>query len=147
MKKKIFVFLVYILAALPLPTVVFPQDIYWDEFERDRKVLQSEDEVHANEKTVKEIEIFSRNLAKAATYWQMNAEDIQMLRNKGLGYEELIKVVLISRNTDKPREEIVKRRSRGETFKKICERYGLDYKVISAQAKKILSEVKIYGTK
>jgi len=145
MKRNFFVFLALILLESCFSSVAFSQDIYWNDFENDKRALFSEVESTSSEKAIKEIETFSKNLAGAATYWQMSAQDIQVLRNKGLGYEELIKVILISISANKPKEEIVKRRNRGETFKKICKRYELDYKVIGFHAKKILSEVEIYG--
>lgn len=92
-----------------------------------------------------DIEAFSRNLANKATYWNLAAEDIQRLRNQGLGYEELIKVVLIARHAGKPIEEIVKRRNRGEQFRKICKRYKVDYEIIRTAAVELQSEVRIYG--
>lgn len=147
MKKLIFVLLASVSAVPAVPAPVFAQDIFWNDFEKDKNVFPEEEPSPAVEKKAPQVETFSKNLAGFATYWNMSPLDIQALRNRGLGFDELIKTVLISKDANKPVEEIVKRRNRGETFKKICGRYGLNYADVSSRAQKISSEVKIYGTK
>ncbi|MDD5687628.1 MAG: hypothetical protein PHE88_07345 [Elusimicrobia bacterium] len=93
------------------------------------------------------IEPFCRNLSQSVTYWQMTPEDIQVLKNKGFGYSELIKIILISKKTEKPLTDVVTRRNRGEDFKKICERYAIDYNEIKKETKRIKLEVIIYEPK
>jgi len=150
MSKKIF-FILLVACAVAAAVPAFSQDPYWDDFNFNRDAYGRDDardkDKDKKEQPVKEIETFSRNLSRSVTYWQMTPEDVQALRNKGLGYGELVKVVLISIKSGKPRDEIVKRRNRGESFKKICERFGLDYDAVRADAEKILSEVEIYGKK
>jgi len=93
------------------------------------------------------IEPFCKNLAESATYWQISAENLQIYKNKGLGYTELVKVVLISKKSGKTVDDVIKKRNTEETFKKICQRYNVDYEQIKVETKKIMSEVKIYGKK
>ncbi|MEW6557921.1 MAG: hypothetical protein AB1349_11335 [Elusimicrobiota bacterium] len=107
----------------------------------------STDSIKGQEQKSITIEPFCQNLSQAVTYWQLSAQDLQLLKNKGLGYSEVIKVILIAKKIEKLPDEIVKRRQRGETFKKICERYKIDYNQIKFETKKIKSEVKLYGTK
>ena len=120
-----------------------------DQFENDIK--EQQEEYRDNKKEEKEkpmtIEPFCKNLSQNVTWWQMTAAEIQKIKNNGLGYSELIKVILISKKIEKSSEDIIKRRNRGETFLKISERYGFDYGRIKNETKKIMSEVKTYGTK
>ncbi|PIU82803.1 MAG: hypothetical protein COS68_07470 [Elusimicrobia bacterium CG06_land_8_20_14_3_00_38_11] len=120
-----------------------------DQFENDLK--EQQEEYRDNKKEEKEkpmtIEPFCKNLSQNVTWWQMTAAEIQKIKNNGLGYSELIKVILISKKIEKSSEDIIKRRNRGETFLKISERYGFDYGQIKNETKKIMSEVKTYETK
>ncbi len=149
MSKKVFliIFIFACSAASALP--VFSQDTNWDDFYLDRDSYGREEarEKEKKEQPPKDIEQFSKNLSASVTYWQMSPGDVQALRNKGLGYAELVRVVLISVKSGKSRDEIAKRRNRGESFKKICDRFGLDYAGIKSESEKILSEVEIYGKK
>jgi len=112
------------------------------------KEPQEETDRTKKEKKPIVIEQFSKNLSQNLTWWQMTPENIQIIKNNGgLGFSELVKVILISKKINKPAEEIVKRRNRGESFLKICDRYKLDYTQIKTETKKILSEVSVYGTK
>ena len=114
-----------------------------DRFENDLKEQQTE--YRENKKEEKEkpltIEPFCRNLSQNVTWWQMTPEEIQKIKNNGLGYNELIKVILISKKIEKPPDEIIKKRNHGETFLKISERYKFDYSQIKNETKKIMSEV------
>jgi len=120
-----------------------------NQFENDLK--EQQEDYRKNKKEEKEkpltVEPFCRNLSTNVTWWQMTGAEIQKIKNNGMGYSELIKVILISKKIEKSPEDIIKRRNRGETFLKISERYGIDYAQIKSETKKIMSEVKIYGTK
>ncbi|PKM92982.1 MAG: hypothetical protein CVU80_00565 [Elusimicrobia bacterium HGW-Elusimicrobia-4] len=120
-----------------------------DKFENELKEQQKEYREGKKEEKEKPltIEPFCRNLSQNVTWWQMTAEEIQKIKNNGLGHSELIKVILISKKIEKSPDEIVKKRNRGDTFLKISERYGLDYGQIKNETKKIMAEVKTYGTK
>ncbi|MBI5574244.1 MAG: hypothetical protein HY919_06805 [Elusimicrobia bacterium] len=120
-----------------------------DQFENELKEQQEDYRNSKKEKKEKPltIEPFCKNLSQNVTWWQMTAEEIQKIKNNGLGYSELIKVILISKKIEKSPDEIIKRRNRGEAFLKISERYGFDYGQIKNETKKIMKEVKIYGTK
>lgn len=115
-------------------------------FDDTLKDYQKTKKQQKNKKKIIYIEPFCRNLARKVTYWEMTAQDLQILKNKGLGYSELVKVILMSKETTRTPAEIVKRRQRGESFKKICKRYEIDYVKIRKKTKEIMSEVKIYGT-
>ena len=120
-----------------------------NQFENNLKEQQEDyrkDKKEEKEKPLT-IEPFCRNLSQNVTWWQMTAAEIQKIKNNGLGYSELIKVILISKKIEKSPDEIIKKRNRGDTFLKISERYKLDYDQIRSETKKIMSEVKIYGTK
>lgn len=132
-----------------ISTYVVAQESNIDKFENDLKEQQKE--YRENKKEEKEkpptIEPFCRNLSQNVTWWQMTAEEIQKIKNNGLGYSELIKIILISKKIEKSPDEIIKKRNRGDTFLKISERYKLDYGQIKNETKKIMSEVKTYETK
>ncbi|HAX61585.1 MAG TPA: hypothetical protein DCX95_03360 [Elusimicrobia bacterium] len=120
-----------------------------NQFENELKEQQEDyrkDKKEEKEKLLT-IEPFCRNLSTNVTWWQMTAEEIQKIKNNGLGYSELIKVILISKKIEKSPDDIIKKRNRGDTFLKISERYGFDYDRIKNETKKIMSEVKTYETK
>lgn len=118
----------------------------FNNFDEDRFKEKEESDKKKKPKPII-VEPFCRNLIEAATYWQMSAESLQIYKNKGLGYSELVKVILISKKAEKSVDDIVKKRNNGETFKKICGRYKVDYEQIKIETKKIMSEVKKYGKK
>ena len=149
--KKIFILILLLCAPLSLRAATDPYgNSPADQFQSDLKTDQQEYRKNKEKEEKKKIiivEPFCRNLAKSATYWNMSGEDLQKIKNNGLGFSELVKTVLISKKINKPAEDVVKRRLRGETFIKICERYKIDYKEIQSETDKIMSEVKIYGKK
>ncbi|MFH1540404.1 MAG: hypothetical protein ABID79_00895 [Elusimicrobiota bacterium] len=134
---------------------------YIDRFENELK--EQQEKYRKNKLTEKKkpivVEPFCKNLSQNVTWWQLTAEEIQIIKNKGLGFTELIKIILISKKTvqkncfaidklDKSTQfekklptEIIRRRNRGETFLKICSRYNLDYNDIKNETKKIMSEI------
>ncbi|OQA92545.1 MAG: hypothetical protein BWY26_00175 [Elusimicrobia bacterium ADurb.Bin231] len=120
-----------------------------DSYENDLNFFGEDvkEEQTNDEKRVIVPEQFSINLAGYASYWHLDATEIQSMKEKGLGREELIKVILISVKTKKNYEDIIRRRNRGETFDKICKRYKIDYEEIRKEAKAIKKEVAIYGKK
>jgi len=114
-----------------------------DKFENELKEQQKEYREGKKEEKEKPltIEPFCRNLSVNVTWWQTTPMEIQKIKNNGLGYSELIKIILISKKIEKSPEDIIKRRNRGETFLKISERYGFDYERIKYETKKIIKEV------
>lgn len=140
-KKIILIVLLFITVSANTEITVKPSNI--DQFENNLKEQQKE--YRENKKEEKEkliiVEPFCRNLAQNVTWWQMTAEELQKIKNNGLGYSELVKVILIAKKIDKSPDEIVKRRQRGESFQKISERYKIDYTSIKEEAKKIRKEV------
>ncbi|MFH0947432.1 MAG: hypothetical protein V1833_00320 [Elusimicrobiota bacterium] len=136
-----------ILILILISTCVKAQESNIDRFENDLK--EQQEEYRKSKKEEKEklltIEPFCKNLSQNVTWWHITAEEIQKIKNNGLGYSELIKVILISKKTEKAPDEIIKRRNRGDTFLKISERYNLDYSQIKNETKKIMSEVQIHN--
>ena len=142
-KKK---FIVMLLLSITVPVwAQFSVDVPagYDRFENDLK--QQQEDYRKNKKEEKEkpliIEPFCENLSQNVTWWHLTAEEIQEIKNNGLGYSELIKIILISKKTEKRPNEIIRKRNRGDTFLKISERYEIDYNQIKDETKKIMSEV------
>ncbi len=132
-----------ILILTSISICVKAQESNIDKFENELKEQQKEYREGKKEEKEKPltIEPFCRNLSINVTWWQMTAAEIQKIKNNGLGYSELIKVILISKKIEKSAEEIIKKRERGDTFLKISERYGFDYGQIKNETKKIMKEV------
>lgn len=120
--------------------------IFEDNIKEQQKEYRELKERQAKKKKPIYIEPFCRNLEQAVTYWQMTAEEIQECKNNGFGYNELIKVILISKKAERKLEDVIKRRRRGESFEEISKRYKVDYAEIKKETKQIRSEVKTYGT-
>lgn len=89
----------------------------------------------------KEKKVINPAVNLIADYFKLDQKEAQILFEQGYGYGELIRVFLIAREISKPVKEIVKRRDRGETFKKICERFKLDFWEMDQQAEKIREEM------
>ncbi|MFH1258280.1 MAG: hypothetical protein ABII74_00445 [Elusimicrobiota bacterium] len=90
----------------------------------------------------KEKKVVNPTVNLIAGYFKLDQKEAQTLFEQGYGYGELIRVFLIARKINKPVKDLVKRRDRGETFKKICERFKLDFWEMDQQAEKIREEIK-----
>ncbi len=89
----------------------------------------------------KEKKVINPTVSLISDYFKMENEKAQNLFEQGYGYGELIRIFLIVQKINKPVKEIAKRRDRGETFKKICERFKLDFWGIDQEAEKIREEI------
>lgn len=147
-KKYFMPFLFLSLAAVLCAEMPNPSDnikVFEDNIKEQQKEYRETKEQRDKKKKPIYIEPFCRNLEQSVTYWQMTAEEIQECKNNGFGYNELIKVILISKKADRKLEDVIKRRRRGESFEEISKRYKVDYAEIKKETKKIRAEVKTYG--
>ncbi|HCJ67510.1 MAG TPA: hypothetical protein DHV62_09410, partial [Elusimicrobia bacterium] len=80
-------------------------------------------------------------LIELAERFTIEDKELNNLHNRGYGYVELIKIILISERADKPLEEVVKKRDKGKKMRKIAEDYKLDYREIYLEALKIRKEI------
>ncbi|MBN1384222.1 MAG: hypothetical protein JW983_04985 [Elusimicrobia bacterium] len=146
-KKGLGILFLFFYSAVTLYAETYSSSRNIEDFENKLKEQQKEYRESKKEKNEKEkkkliyIEPFCRNLAKSVTYWEMTAEEIQECKNNGFGYSEVIKVILISKKADRKLDDIIKRRRSGDSFKKIAERYKVDYEEIKKETKKIRKEV------
>lgn len=81
-------------------------------------------------------------LVELAERFSLEEKDLDRLYSRGYGYTEIIKLILITKKTNEPLEEIVKKRDKGKKMRKIAEDYELDYWVIDKEALKIKEEIK-----
>ncbi len=80
-------------------------------------------------------------LIELAGKFTREEKELHKLHNRGYGYVELIKIVLISEKADKLLEEVVKKRDKGNKMRKIAEDYKLDYREIYLEALQIRKEI------
>lgn len=80
-----------------------------------------------------------------AERFSLEEKKLNKLYNRGYGYLELIKIILIAKKADKPLEEIVKKRDKGKKMRKIAEEYQLDYQKIHLEALKIKDEIRSFS--
>lgn len=80
-------------------------------------------------------------LIELAGKFAIEEKELHKLHNRGYGYAELIKIILISKKAEKPLEEVTKKRDKGKKIRKIAEDYKLDYREIHLEALKIKKEI------
>jgi len=81
-------------------------------------------------------------LTELAERFSVKEKELDKLYNRGYGYSELIKIILIAKKIDKSLEEIVKEREKGKKISKIAEEYKLNYQKIHLESLKIKGEIK-----
>lgn len=73
-------------------------------------------------------------IRSAALYFGISETELVKLWNKGYGRNELIKLVLMSRESKQELPEIVKLREKNMRYVKIAEKYTVDYPKFSSEA-------------
>ena len=73
--------------------------------------------------------------------FEQDPEKINNLFKRGYGYVELIKILLIARQSGKDIDEIIKLREKNQKFSEVTKKFNLDYEKIHNDAYKIKSEV------
>lgn len=92
--------------------------------------------------TKKENKVANSTVSYIAAHFQVDNKEVEDLFERGFGYGELVRVFLIAQKANRPVKDVAKRRETEDTFKKICDRYKLDFWEIDAQAEIIQEEIK-----
>ena len=80
-------------------------------------------------------------IERIALKFNQNYEKLHRLYQRGYGYIELLKLILISEKSKKELDEIIKYRDKKDKISKIASMYGLNYKEIYLEAYRIRSEL------
>jgi len=81
-------------------------------------------------------------ITKIAEKFDYDEEKLQKLFHNGYGRNELIKLILITEESAKPFNDILKLREKPMPLRKIARKYEIDYRFIYDEAKKIELELK-----
>ena len=135
MRKAFFLSVIMVLSTSVCQGTIFDENDRYDRIMREERKPPK-----AEEKKDPLIFMLSQK-------FDMNEKDLNKLRNKGYGYTEIIKVIIISRDANVKLEDVVHKRDKKVLFKKIIEEYRLDGEKIEDEANLARREIDEYTIK